>query len=478
MSHIFKFEENDLLYSTITSNPTNRFYIYNNTASYNARIPLSGAFTGSILDIPSGYISLYELNVDRSGSDGIIGTGLSDTADPFANAVINKFAPETAYAGPNPLIRPFLVKDGTRINFRTISTKDFNAGQPGDIISTTYPLSASISKEYYAAGTSRYIREDVQSDATDPSGFTTAFSGYVSHLYALKNTMNYYRYLSPHYEFSSSLRDLGCPRSNTGTTLAENIPCGTAVSVGLVSIPSIFYGSAIKQGSLSLKFYVTGTLLGELQDINKNGELIQVGPAGSPYSGSVAGVVLYNEGFLVLTGSWSLNGTNNSLQRDDYLGDGALKVPKWIYFAQSLPTVGPNYYSPTYPAGIIETIPCPHSNFILDFKGTTKNQSVTMFAHAPKNQLNHSNNPTYIKSGSAQIASTGSTGYYEYDKIEIKNTVSSSYNDPTGSFMKTTYISQIGIYDDERNLIAIAKLAKPVKKIEERELTFKLKLDL
>ena len=69
-------------------------------------------------------------------------------------------------------------------------------------------------------------------------------------------------------------------------------------------------------------------------------------------------------------------------------------------------------------------------------------------------------------------------GYYEYDKIEIKNTVSSSYNDPTGSFMKTTYISQIGIYDDERNLIAIAKLAKPVKKIEERELTFKLKLDL
>ena len=62
-------------------------------------------------------------------------------------------------------------------------------------------------------------------------------------------------------------------------------------------MPKIFYGTRIKPGSLSLKFYVTGTLVGELQDTRYNGELVQVGPAGSVGSGSVAGVAMYEEGF-------------------------------------------------------------------------------------------------------------------------------------------------------------------------------------
>ena len=41
-----------------------------------------------------------------------------------------------------------------------------------------------------------------------------------------------------------------------------------------------------------------------------------------------------------------------------------------------------------------------------------------------------------------------------------------------------TFISKIGIYDEERNLIAVANLATPVKKTEDRALTFKLKLDI
>ena len=44
--------------------------------------------------------------------------------------------------------------------------------------------------------------------------------------------------------------------------------------------------------------------------------------------------------------------------------------------------------------------------------------------------------------------------------------------------MKTTYITKINIYDENRNLLGVAKLAKPVKKLEDRDLTFKLKLDL
>ena len=53
----------------------------------------------------------------------------------------------------------------------------------------------------------------------------------------------------------------------------------------------------------------------------------------------------------------------------------------------------------------------------------------------------------------------------------------SKFHNQTGSFEKQTYISQIGIYDENNNLIAIAKLANPVRKTESRDLTFKLKLD-
>jgi hypothetical protein len=63
-------------------------------------------------------------------------------------------------------------------------------------------------------------------------------------------------------------------------------------------------------------------------------------------------------------------------------------------------------------------------------------------------------------------------------ELGIKNTVSASYNTPTGSFEKTTYISQIGIFDENQNLLGVAKLATPVKKTEDRQFTFKLKLDI
>ncbi len=114
-----------------------------------------------------------------------------------------------------------------------------------------------------------------------------------------------------------------------------------------------------------------------------------------------------------------------------------------------------------------------------------------MFAHAPKGMLNHSNNPTYKSFGQAsrtELAVTSSGHYSEADNVVVKNTVSSSwetltssynaeYQTNSASFKRQTFISKIGIYDEKKNLIAIAKLAKPVRKTEDSDFTFKLKLD-
>ena len=72
----------------------------------------------------------------------------------------------------------------------------------------------------------------------------------------------------------------------------------------------------------------------------------------------------------------------------------------------------------------------------------------------------------------------GSFGYVESSNFKIKNTVKSKYNDPYAEYEDHTYISKIGLYDEDRNLIGIAKLATPVKKTPTRDFTFKLKIDL
>ena len=110
--------------------------------------------------------------------------------------------------------------------------------------------------------------------------------------------------------------------------------------------------------------------------------------------------------------------------------------------------------------------------------GTQEVQTMTLFAHARKGQLNQSSNPTFREYSTGSFADSSLRAYQENDNIHIKNVVSSSYNDPTGSFEKTTYISKVGIYDDEKNLIGIAKVATPVKKTVERGFAFKIKTDL
>jgi hypothetical protein len=314
--------------------------------------------------------------------------------------------------------KQFITKDGNLTNFKTVSANNFSQFQYGDIITgSEYP---------YVANVLRYFVTDQQDR---------------NYIKALENTLNYYTFLSPHYTYSSSL-------GNKETQ-----------ELSFVSIPSIFYGSSIRKGSITCKWYVTGSLIAELQDINQNGELVQVGPSGSVGSGSVAGVVLYKEGFIILTGSWSLHPTYT-----DLFGIGLTYYPpSWKYFMHT---------------GSDDTNRAVSSSFLLDFEGTNYIPTVTMLAHAQQGELNHSNNPTYIEYGQNTQPITGTFGYIENTNNTIKNIVSSSYVDEEPEFKKTTYISKIAIYDEEKNLIGIAKLANPVRKRETDAYTFKIKMDM
>jgi len=385
-----KFDENDIFYNRIETHPQVNFIIYDQKLYYNNKPRDAGSFVNNAGMVPTGYINLYELNIDRKSDN---------------------------------LIYPFVTKDGSLYSFNTISTQKFNTDfLYGDQITGSYPMSASISSDRYAQGA--------------PSPRTR--------INALRTALDSYQIFSPAYAYSSSVGD----KSDQ--------------EMRLISVPSIFYGSSIQKGTVSCKFYVSGALISELKDNMRNGELRQVSNStdGSTEtaSGSIAGVVLYNEGFLILTGSWPLSSHTEAY----VVGEPAHK-PRWIDFGGT-GSAGDNI---------------PFSSFALNFSGTNYVPTLTMLAQAPASTVNFSNNPTATDASLTVTASSssGSIAYAESSKNLIKNIVSGTWDDPHPKFKRTVYINYVGIYDEKRNLIGIAKMANPVRKRDTDDFTFKLKLD-
>lgn len=82
-----------------------------------------------------------------------------------------------------------------------------------------------------------------------------------------------------------------------------------------------------------------------------------------------------------------------------------------------------------------------------------KVSSTYYFVRARANQYNYSNNPTYVTGSANKIL------FKEYN-VEPK-----------------TYITSVGLYDNNNVLVAVAKLSKPVEKSSDRELSIRVKLD-
>ena len=458
----YKFTRNDIFRNEIEAYPQCDFLFHNGKIYFNKEQPQVGVmdeehprYITHVGNNPTGnehggYISLYELNIDRNESQ-------------------HDYDAETD-TGKATMIYPFITKDGSLMSFGTVSTGDFQSFSYGSIMSSSYPMSATVDSEHY-------YESGAFGELASCSGDERRRIG------ALKNTLNYYTYMSPSYSYDKY----------------------DGEELQLLSIPSIFFGSSIKKGSVSLKLYYTGSLVAELTDYKKNGELVQTYPQMSPYNklethkdyDKVAGVVLYKEGFMLMTGDWDLHSQScHWLHCPDCQTVEANIVqpspPKWMYFGNlgdagdpfdadddGFPDREPDDCGAPASLGSPETVPtlCPHWAWSMTFEGVNHIPVLTMLAHAPKGELNHSNNPTFTEHGQNEVPEVSNSEYMEKSELTINNTVKTPYNTPDGPFRKQTWISRVGIYDKDKNLIGIAKLATPIRKTEEREFTFKLKLD-
>lgn len=88
----------------------------------------------------------------------------------------------------------------------------------------------------------------------------------------------------------------------------------------------------------------------------------------------------------------------------------------------------------------------------IDFNNTVELNSTVYFCRANHNEFNYSSNPTYLSES----------------KIRVKET---SIDSPA------SYITTVGLYSADNELLATAKLSEPLKKTPENEMILRVRLD-
>ena len=159
-------------------------------------------------------------------------------------------------------------------------------------------------------------------------------------------------------------------------------------------------------------------------------------PAGAQY-----GVVYHQAGLVALwglEGTWGLELTSGSVSTTkDSSGTGEAQTAIQAFVSSSITDIACGARA--------------HINNI-EFSNTTKLNSRVYFCRANHNEFNHSSNRTYT-SGS---------------QIVVKNNANDA---------PRTYVTSVGLYDDQNQMVAVGKLSEPLTKTPDNELTLRVRLD-
>lgn len=196
----------------------------------------------------------------------------------------------------------------------------------------------------------------------------------------------------------------------------------------------------IKKGSFSFDVFVDGAVgsptgLADVNDSGAQNDFRVNSPAGE-YSTLVSsstnvGLLYYQAGVAVLTAS---------------------------LFEQEFGDVGHTYTTGTVDdalaSGTIDEIAegLRHRIYDIDYNNSIELNSSIYFCRAKNNEFNYSANPTYTSSS----------------QIVVKNNKSD---------LPVTYITTVGLYSPDNELMAVAKTSEPIKKSPNNEINVKVRLD-
>ena len=252
------------------------------------------------------------------------------------------------------------------------------------------------------------------------------------------------------------------------------IPRQLHKKVNVITIPQKYFGEEIKPGSIKILDDSNGTTLdlrddghGQLYDNTYSSSFAAGTASGAPQVGSVVGNVFYEHGLITITDTGSLYiscslGTG-SLPAGQYSGDDGFSVrfqaTKTSYEYEYTCHVSPYEFNgttnPSVVVGRSGSIFIPeNAKYIYDgktFKGTDKEPDYEQTS------------PIVLPAASSSYASSYDSGtFYQ--------------NFTTGSEFGT-YVTNIGLYNDMNELLAIAKLSNPIKNDKDLPISFLVRFD-
>jgi len=182
----------------------------------------------------------------------------------------------------------------------------------------------------------------------------------------------------------------------------------------VITVPEIYYDRSILTGSFTAS---------DLDSAGDERKLFDDGRGGI-YSGSLTGTlvgnIFYNEGFIVLKGG----GLNDEAASNDF-GEVSPTNFKWR----------------------------------ISFKGNHTIPVKIFRCRAPAGQLNATTNPTYY------TVPSGSGVDHKNEKLIVLS-------------KPMTYITTIGLYNDNYELVGMARTSQPIKKESTSDLLFRIRLDM
>jgi hypothetical protein len=204
----------------------------------------------------------------------------------------------------------------------------------------------------------------------------------------------------------------------SSTLLADRyFPTGSDDIIGVISIPSNLYGEYIKPGTL--------TLSNALFTLNDDGE-------GNIVSGSYkVGDIIYEHGMIILT--------SDGIPGQDGYG--------FVTYGGGLYDIGDISFINNFVNG---------TNITCSFSSSFNIYETQYKCTLRENEFNFSQNPTLI-SGSLNSGVL--------------------YNFATGSYF-SPYVTTVGLYDNNYNLLAVAKLAQPLPTSAVTDTSILVNLDL
>ena len=268
-------------------------------------------------------------------------------------------------------------------------------------------------------------------------------------------------------QFSAPFSDPGA-----GDTIDEAV---------FINVKRLFARDKIKPQTFAMQFYTASVIDSKTSGFPSYSNIDRTSPSGSAIftdagkgtqfgfggqvgdvalstdSNTIVGNIFYDQGILVLDAKKSISGSQHVSGTIDAISSTGTAVigssagnpnAKFIpdfFVSASIDDIVDHFATCRFGSGSLTA---------LTFQNVTNINSTLVFCRATADEFNYSANPTF----------TDADG-----KIIV-------IDDPTTD-RTFSYITSVGLYDANDNLLAVAKMSRPIEKNDEKDLTFRVRLD-